>query len=525
LTHLIDTSTSETVTEATQTLEETTQELETTEQISLERATQSAASQSSSISLGVSVSGGLSPVQAGIDINASSSTSTSTSTSSAVSYSKSLTEKASETLRSEARYRRTITSKTRITETNLHKFDNAGQTANLTGIYRWIDKVDLAQLYNYGERLMLEFIVPEPAAQFVYMKQAAETFIDPAARPFDYPKDSTDKSQPEWGYASYVGEVAVPEGYAAKVAYVTVTWSLSENEYKTEEGSPPQAVQIAISEDRITVNDADDSDGEITVNIDHEIAGPLPIGISSDQRGGLTVVVRVLCVRTNDAYEAWRLHTFETIRAGYLSKLEAYETELRLQQTRQAYISATSPDANRLIEIQELKRGCQTILMGQDFDLFGAVNFPTDGIPRIDRFQTLAEADYVQFFEDCFDWPNLTYLFYPYQWAGRERWEELQSRSSTDPLHQAFLQAGAARVVIPVRSGYEHAVGRYLESSKIPMLAPHAWRDGSNPYPPIDELISDALERPGEEVAVGDPWEVVTPTSLIYLQVGAELNP
>ncbi len=568
-THLVDTTTSESVTETLQTLEETTQELETTEQSSLERATQTVASRSSTMTLGVSVSGGLGPVQAGIDINVSSSTSTSSSTSAAVSYATNLTEKASELLRTEAGYRRTTTSRTRVTETNLHRFDNAESTQNIAGIYRWVDKVDEAQLYNYGERLLLECIVPEPAAHYVYMKTAAEaegelrpppawnldfdelhpgnyvakatrwnvlgleppppnevyasaTFVDPPARPYDYEQNSTDKSQPEWGYAAYVGEVNIPEGYFADTAYVTTTWGLSEGEGGITQ---TQAVQVAVGERRVWMND-EDANAERTVGLDREIGGPLPIGISTDQRGGVTVIVRVRCERTDEALDAWRLRTYETIRAGYLAMLEQYETDLRLRAARQGYVAATSPDQNRLIEVQELKRGAQTLLTGQDFHAFGSVNFPTGNLPRMDRMEAKAEADYIQFFEDCFEWENLTYLFYPYQWAGRDRWTELQGRASSDPLHQAFLQAGAARVVVPVRGGYEDIVGRYLDSSEIPRLLPRPWRGvRRNPYPPIEDLIADALDRPEGEIAIEPPWEVVTPTSLIYLQPGSELNP
>lgn len=565
--HVVDTSTSDTVVEATQTLAETTQELETTEQSSLERATQLAASTDLSTSFGVSVSGGLGPVQAGLDFDVSSSTSTSTSSSSAVSYATSLTEKASETLRSEASYRRTTTTKTRVTETNLHRFDNGAGTANIAGVYRWLEKVDLAQVYNYGERLLLEFVVPEPAAQLVAMTQAAQTkdaldppaewtldlgeltednyveqaahwdvlglqsppppevfvattFVDPPARPYDHDKNSIEETLPERGYGAYAKEVVVPDGYAASVAQVTVTWGLIPGEIGWTD---TQAVQLALGENKL--NFSDTGDGMSTFPLSPVIAGPIPIGISSDQRGGLTMAVRIRCDRTDEAYEAWRLTTYEAIRGGYLAELNAYDTELRLQEARQAYVSATAPDANRLIEMQELKRGCQTILTGQDFDLYGAVTFQADDLPRIDRADASAQAESVQFFENCFEWENLTYLFYPYQWAGRARWSELLSRSSTDPLHQSFLQAGAARVVVPVRSGYEHAVGDYLATSIVPTLEPRSWRDGTNPYPPIEELIADALDRPGKEVPVGEPWELVTPTSLVYLQLGSELNP
>ncbi len=572
-THVSDTSTSETVTTTSKTIDASSQELASTEQNSLDRALQTAASQQNSSSLGVSVSGGLGPVQAGIDVNADQSTSTETSNSSAVSYAKTLTESASQLLRTETGERRTTTSTVRVTETNTHSFDNSAGTANISGIYRWLDKVDQAQVYNYGERLMLEFIVPEPAATLVWLAGqtsqdasqgavpkppawfldvndldddnyadkaarwdifgvepppepetfATATFLDPAARPFDYAKNSAEKAQPEWGYTSYIGEVAVPAGYAASEAYVTVTWSLVDGEYTTDAGTPPQAVQVAIGERRITVNDS--TEGVQTVTFDQPVPGPLPIGVSSDQRGGLTVVVRVRCTRTDGAREAWRLRAWETIRAGYLAQRSAYDNDQARRLARAAYQADGSAASHRQLEMLELKRSCQTLLTGQEFDLYGALDTPEGQAPRIDRVRIVAAADQIQFFEDVFEWENLTYLCYPYQWAGRDRWVTVRSRTSSDPLHQAFLQAGAARVIVPVRVGYEYAVGRYLATSQVPTLSPRPWRDGGNPYPPIEELIADALDRPGDEVAVGDPWEVVTPTSLVQLQAGPDLNP
>ncbi|MFG1677004.1 hypothetical protein [Micromonospora sp. NPDC049282] len=571
--HVADTSTSETVTTTSKRIDASTEELASTEQNSLDRALATAASQQNSTSLGVSVSGGLGPVRAGIEVNADQSTSTETSSSSAVSYAKTLTESATQLLRTETGQRRTTTSTVRVTETNTHSFDNSAGTADISGVYRWLDKVDQARVYNYGERLMLEFIVPEPAATLVWLDTrtsedtslgavpkppawfldvddldddnwaakaarwdifgvepppdpevfATATFVDPAARPFDYPKNSTDKSQPEWGYASYTGEVAVPAGYEASRAYVWTTWGLTDGEYATDAGSPPQAAQIAVGEQRLILNDS--TEGVSVVDFDQPAPGPVPIGISADQRGGLTVVVRVRCTRTDGAFEAWRLRAWESIRAGYLAQRSAYDNDQARRQARTAYQADGSAASLRQLEMLELKRACQTVLTGQEFDLYGALDTPDDEAPRIDRMQIVAEADNIQFFEEVFEWENLTYLCYPYQWAGRDRWVTVRSRTSSDPLHQAFLQAGAARVIVPVRPGYEYAVGGYLASSQVPTLSPRPWRDGGNPYPPIEELIADALDRPGEEVAVGDPWEVVTPTSLVQLQAGPDLNP
>ncbi len=52
-------------------------------------------------------------------------------------------------------------------ETNKHGFDNKGGKGHVTGIYRWLDKKYKAQLFNYGKRMMFEFVIPEPAAFFV----------------------------------------------------------------------------------------------------------------------------------------------------------------------------------------------------------------------------------------------------------------------------------------------------------------------------------------------------------------------
>ncbi|MBI5885723.1 MAG: hypothetical protein HZB85_03980 [Deltaproteobacteria bacterium] len=52
-------------------------------------------------------------------------------------------------------------------ETNKHGFDNTRGTGHVSGVYRWVDKKYKAQLFNYGKRMMFEFMIPEPAAFFV----------------------------------------------------------------------------------------------------------------------------------------------------------------------------------------------------------------------------------------------------------------------------------------------------------------------------------------------------------------------
>lgn len=52
-------------------------------------------------------------------------------------------------------------------DTLTHAFDNSDGESNVSGIYRSVNLQYKAQLYDYGERLMFEFILPQPADLYV----------------------------------------------------------------------------------------------------------------------------------------------------------------------------------------------------------------------------------------------------------------------------------------------------------------------------------------------------------------------
>lgn len=56
----------------------------------------------------------------------------------------------------------------------------------------------------------------------------------------------------------------------------------------------------------------------------------------------------------------------------------------------------------------------------------------------------------------------MTYFFYPYYWARRDTWELRRLQQSVDSVYEAFLQSGAARVIVPVTPGYERRLLCYL---------------------------------------------------------------
>jgi hypothetical protein len=104
---------------------------------------------------------------------------------SAANYARDVMDKAVTNIQYRSSQTRSTTKIFETEETNKHSFTNTEKGAtNISGIYRWLDKKYKAQLYNYGKRLMFEFVVPEPAAFYMMSKlKAAEFDINVPQKP------------------------------------------------------------------------------------------------------------------------------------------------------------------------------------------------------------------------------------------------------------------------------------------------------------------------------------------------------
>jgi hypothetical protein len=103
-----------------------------------------------------------------IDVNAhldfASANSSSISNTNAEQYAEEVTKRALERVVRKTSEKRTFKMLREFEENNRHGFDNRGEKAqNVSSIYRWTDKIYKNQVVNYGKRLMLEFVIPEPA--------------------------------------------------------------------------------------------------------------------------------------------------------------------------------------------------------------------------------------------------------------------------------------------------------------------------------------------------------------------------
>ncbi|MBN1961490.1 MAG: hypothetical protein JW841_11135 [Deltaproteobacteria bacterium] len=493
---------------------------------------------------GLTVSASYGPVSIGARADFAYGTSSSTTTRNSSNFAREIVDRAVEKIQKKTREERIHKVLSETEEINLHGIDNKTGTGNIAGIYRWVDKHYRAQVHNYGRRLMFEFVIPEPAAFLRYSSnEAAKADTD---RPPLIPLGNiTHRDIQDWNYHEYIQRYAIQGVTPPPPQFTTVTTSLAS-------GDIPAGVARGDASHSLSIPDgyvakywtgrtqssmwATGSDVGLTIIVGNGRSDGLlndedtsvPIAIHTLNIAAFGATIEVHCERTPRHFEEWQIATFEKILAAYQSLLAQREAPNMPNGLPSIAISGRNPAMNREIEKTELKKNCITILSNQYYGSFDAIkNTP----PEIDIAESLSEAHYIQFFEQAFEWEQMTYLFYPYFWGRKSQWTNVLGQADVDPLFEQFLKAGAARVLIPVHPIFNEAVLYYMQTGNI-------WNGGEAPsiadplYVALWEELRDQQDDLEGAIAEGEPWSVVIPTSLVYLQqdfslqtTNDELNP
>lgn len=503
-------STQVTQVDQTETTTEKEQDLSTDERFQLQTESQTVINDTASKAAGLTIHASYGPsVDATANYNTSSSSSTQQSNQASSTYAREVTSKAVQRVQTQTLTSRTVTTLHVATEVNRHGFDNTKGTDDIVGVYRFVDKIYKAQLVNYGKRLMLEFIVPEPAAFLRYAMTNrpidSVTAINPdppgycqadgttfsALQPTDITSDNymywagkygaqdvtspppavvlaqgakkAPDSMPTVGDAllgSDTFDIAVADGYLAQKAYVNIYG-------ETQVGTHQVIVQI--QDQQVTyVEPWQDQ----LVPLDLLSTSTVTVTVNSLRFHNWEVLVTVFCTRSDEKYHDWQLKTFGSIMNAYDDLKSAYDEavrEAKLQAADPTGSTGTNPETKVITQQVELKKGCISLMTGQRFDLFDAVNrnVAPYGYPEIDFVEAKAEGAYIAAFEQSFEWNNMVYLYYPYFWGKKVDWPAIAQLNDPDPVFQQFLQAGAARVQVPVRPGFEAGVLTYLSTGTL----------------------------------------------------------
>ncbi len=101
----------------------------------------------------------------------------------------------------------------------------------------------------------------------------------------------------------------------------------------------------------------------------------------------------------------WQLETYDAIMQAYQNKKAVYEEKLAMAAIQE--VSACQPEsgAEREIEEIELKRWALSMITGQYFEIFNAMQTDRQGYPGINFAEAEAEGSYIQFFEQVSQGP------------------------------------------------------------------------------------------------------------------------
>jgi hypothetical protein len=434
-----------------------------------------------------------------------------------------------------------------VEELNRHGIENKpASNGHIRGIYRWLNKVYDAQIFNYGKRMMFEFVVPEPAAYFLYAlienPPRDETMIKPdlptyygaplkpshlsrtnyldwvakyqvrnaPVPPAEFQHVAAFDKQDKVDGASTFGRATkldVPSGYEAFAATVMADYTFTEGE------SGRFDVMVGG-----TNFDCSSSWGARYKTLSSRLK---EVGIAFQlwNAWAFAIAIEVHCRLTAEGLGKWQQQAYDSIMEAYLQQKAVYEEKLAARSIQQGVkILGRNPLENRRIEREELKKLVLMMLMGTTSISRNSMQPMAE--PNIDVHRACINGAWIRFFENAFEWNNLLYVLYPYFWGRKARWISALHFTDPDLDFAAFLKAGAARVQVPVRPGFEKAVAHFCQFGEI-------WEGNDPPlrddalYVPIVEEIAESLGQLDEGVPYPEdsgPWEVRIPTSLVLLQ-------
>lgn len=482
---------------------------------------------------------------ANIGANYATSTSKEESNRQAVNYAKDITQKATEKIVNRLRTEKVTKITDEFKEKNIHTFDNTKGINHISGVFRFVNSIYKNQIYNYGKRLMYEFMIPQPSK--LHKLGMEQNKSNPNAVFLQKPTDPRIQfpdanSINEYNYKALASKYgAEVSSFPEKVIAVNKTFSgskVGDNEvfdttvdvpipqnyittnaklkfYSKYDNDSRQLHAVGISfgninlyadEKRFSLREWDLIGNQSFYYLD-KFKEKISVSYFVENYHSFTISLSVQCELSNEFTQKWKEETFNAIIKGYENQLNKFNAQISDIQSLES-----NPGFYRQIENTVLRKNCITYLinetsLGQLFYTGNSLSsFSLTQNQQLDNY-----ANLVKFMEQAFEWGLMSYNFYPFYWGNRNDWTDLYQYDCNDPLFRCFMQSGMARVVVTVKPGFEKAVLHFMATGQI-------WNGGEVPVlgNPLYLSIVDELKE--QEYVVEETWETVVPTNLIALQ-------
>lgn len=420
-------------------------------------------------------------------------------------------------------------------ETVCSIFDNIGSDRNIRGVYRWLNRVFSARVVNYGNRLIMEFLIPNPAQAFIQGEaQFKGLDFDRPIPPHELPAPATINSWEDITVDNYTalvirygvsevplppaasrivsaivqntGEISipVPQGYSAQTATVSAVFAVG----LTGE------IQGLVGNNAFNLKNASANSGPLKLN-GEDISVPVvvlgnPIPATAPvQPDNSAITIEMVCTPTSETLTKWKLKTYQAIMRGYQEqKVEYY----RLSSNRS---SAEQKGHNPIW----LQRAVRKTLKDDCFRTLYERFQQKVGTEDLQLKPSLDEVRLIQFFEQSFDWKEMSCLYGSTLFNPGNKKAQSIDTFAQNPFNTAFtsfLQATYAQVFVPVLPEYFLPVLYFLRAGML-WTAPTEFC----PVHPQDVNLASELKtlkkQKQPEPWESTPWEMTVPTAMLII--------
>ncbi|MBP2454172.1 hypothetical protein [Mycolicibacterium lutetiense] len=436
-------------------------------------------------------------------------------------------------------------------ETHQHLIDNTAGNTSTYGVYQWLDKVYSAQTFSYGTRLLYDIVVPEPAAVFREAVGRPRSGLGLPTRPAKFTLDSSKLNVDNWDYyatghhatgvdtppAEYLivteafgqkskdqfsNEAAVNTLTAAEARTTRIPRGYRAVSYRARISAssyPAGWMRVSIGNKSFSIAEPNGWYSK-TGKLDKETESiPVAIHVTADGvnfgASEVTVGIEIVCQATEETTSAWQVKAHGQILDANRRRFEEYEEAVanRDAATR-IFLQSLTPARKATIVTTEMKRTALEVLTAQNFGGFNANQIDAMGFPYPNTAAVAGLSPYIRFFEHAVEWDRVAYAFHPYFWGAQASWVSKLLSAESDRDFARFLTSGSARVIIPIRRGFEEAFEKFLHTGVIPTTDEQLDVGG----PLWVSLVNDLQAQSGSDdgqTPVGDPWTFRVASDLV----------
>ncbi len=417
--------------------------------------------------------------------------------------------KAVQKIQTETRQLRSRRVTTEATEENEHTFDNRESDDPKVAKYFYVSQEKRGQVFSHGLRLMLDVLVPSPAALYKELearKIKEGSDLKEPKKPNLSPSDFDPKVFPDWNINSE------GKNYQSLWEYLLKTYDISDLPVPPEQrpAIPPavtdpyfkktapgtltvpegyRAIKLEFAGGHANRSNFSFGIGNATMElfvgsamiwrkwINEETSAPA----NMNDQGTLNIRTNHTATE-NDAfikgrvhfqalpvdYSEWQKEAHATIMAKYEEDLAEYkrlleEQSLRKQEERDLMHPFTAEEHMRT----QMKQAA-IFMMCDDFrdEVMNMCTEPC-GYPTFFREAAQEATSRWYFFDRAFDWRQAEFIFFDYFRNPICKWHETFDPDESNFLFKAFKRAGYARIQIPCAPGMEDYVLHYLQTQEV----------------------------------------------------------